>query len=70
MKYVFKSVSVMLFDGSDLMLSNDDEVDINVIVETPSFMYADIHKNGTHATIPMERDWFNRYFKKAKDWLG
>ena len=67
MKYVFKSISVLMFEDSNLSLSNNDEVDIEILVKTPSFMYIDITKNNIHIGVPVEPNWFNRFFRKEED---
>lgn len=66
MRYRYKSISILMFENSDLVLSNNDEVDVTFRIRTPSFLYADIFKDGKHASMPAEPSMFDRMFRKIE----
>lgn len=55
-----------MFENSDLTLSKNDEVEVTFRIRTPSFLYADIFKDGKHVGMPAEPCVFDSMFRKIE----
>lgn len=66
MRYRYRSISILMFENSDLTLSKNDEVEVTFRIRTPSFLYADIFKDGKHVGMPAEPCVFDSMFRKIE----